>query len=409
MSLDATCIALLRANDRGRHTIPSPHLYPHQWNWDSAFAALGWAWFDPGRALSELERLLEAQWPDGNVPHIRFAEGPEAYAPGPDFWGTEDLAPPRSSITQPPIAAIAALKVLERGGDPDRVRALLPALDRWHGWLLGARDPAGHGAVALVHPWESGMDNAPRWDEALMRWEPGEVSFTRVDTERADPDERPHDSEYRRYAHLVDVVRRCGFDQVLACERSPFLVEDVAITGMLGWAEECLAELGERLGVATAAAERLGRLEAGLEHLWTDEGFRDFDLRAGAHVAVRGAWELVPLVAPLSPERAAAVVARLGIYDAPCPLPTVPLGDPCYEARRYWRGPMWVSVNWLVVRGLQRHGYGGEARALAAATLEAVEAGGPREHYRSDTGAPGGAKDFTWSAALALDLLRDPV
>ena len=40
---------VLRANDAGRWTKPSPAQYPHQWNWDSGFASLGWAAFDPRR------------------------------------------------------------------------------------------------------------------------------------------------------------------------------------------------------------------------------------------------------------------------------------------------------------------------------------------------------------------------
>ena len=33
--------AILARNDRGRYTIPTSGLYPYQWNWDSAFAAVG--------------------------------------------------------------------------------------------------------------------------------------------------------------------------------------------------------------------------------------------------------------------------------------------------------------------------------------------------------------------------------
>ena len=33
----------LRANDRGGYTVPNPRIYPFQWNWDSAFVAIGYA------------------------------------------------------------------------------------------------------------------------------------------------------------------------------------------------------------------------------------------------------------------------------------------------------------------------------------------------------------------------------
>lgn len=52
---------VLNGNWLGRSTKPSPHLYPHQWNWDSGFIAIGYARYDQARAQSELSTLFEAQ------------------------------------------------------------------------------------------------------------------------------------------------------------------------------------------------------------------------------------------------------------------------------------------------------------------------------------------------------------
>ena len=59
---------VLHGKDAGGWTRASPLLYPHQWSWDSAFIAIGWAHLDVGRALFELEQLFAAQWPSGLVP-----------------------------------------------------------------------------------------------------------------------------------------------------------------------------------------------------------------------------------------------------------------------------------------------------------------------------------------------------
>ncbi len=90
--LREAAIDVLRRNDRGGTTIPSATLYPHQWNWDSAFATMGWAHIDPGRGLTELERLVAGAWPDGMVPHIIFNTEATGYEPGPRWWGTEGRA-----------------------------------------------------------------------------------------------------------------------------------------------------------------------------------------------------------------------------------------------------------------------------------------------------------------------------
>src|SRR3954447_6784790 len=72
MELRRAAAATLRANDLGRYTVPSRATYPHQWNWDSALAALGWAELDPSRAWTELETLVGARDAGGMIAHIAF-------------------------------------------------------------------------------------------------------------------------------------------------------------------------------------------------------------------------------------------------------------------------------------------------------------------------------------------------
>ena len=86
-SMRSVAESILRENDRGLYTIPSARLYPHQWAWDSAFAAVGWAHLDLERACVELETLLGGQWEDGRVPHILFHQDTPDYFPGPGAWG----------------------------------------------------------------------------------------------------------------------------------------------------------------------------------------------------------------------------------------------------------------------------------------------------------------------------------
>ena len=160
--------AILAANDRGGYTIPTTNLYPFQWNWDSAFVAMGFATYDLDRALTELERLVDGQWADGMIPHIVFHAPSDTYFPGPEVWGTHH-APPTSGITQPPVLAIALAQIARRGADSARVAKLYLAALANHRWWWKARDPDARGIVALLHPWESGRDNAPSWEVPLSR------------------------------------------------------------------------------------------------------------------------------------------------------------------------------------------------------------------------------------------------
>lgn len=98
---------VLRANWMGAYTKPSPSLYPHQWNWDSGFIAIGYAHYDQKKARQELISLFARQWPNGMVPHIVFNPNVLGhYFPEPDFWQVPD-GTPTSGITMPPLHAIA--------------------------------------------------------------------------------------------------------------------------------------------------------------------------------------------------------------------------------------------------------------------------------------------------------------
>jgi len=101
-ALNEQAIEILRTNDRGGYTIPTARLYPYQWNWDSAFVALGFMTFDRERAWRELEFLLEGQWRNGMVPSILFRHEDPDYFPGPASWQThEDEPMPSTGLSQP--------------------------------------------------------------------------------------------------------------------------------------------------------------------------------------------------------------------------------------------------------------------------------------------------------------------
>ena len=106
---------------------------------------------------------------------------PGNYLLGPEHWASASLSKsasgtprPTSALCQPPVHAIAALRIFEaaRGtADEDDARSFLSDnFDRllaWHRYLATARDPEGSGLVTIYHPWQSGTDNSPRWDAAL--------------------------------------------------------------------------------------------------------------------------------------------------------------------------------------------------------------------------------------------------
>ena len=163
-------LAVLTGNRHGSYTVPAVGLYPYQWCWDTGPIVLGWAsvgeW---DQAWGELDKLFSAQWPSGIVPHIVFWEQSDDYFPGPEVWST-DRQPPTTGLTQPPLPVSAAARLFTADPDRDRAREqiglLWPRLVAWLAWIERART-GPHLAAVVVHPWESGMDNSPAWDEPL--------------------------------------------------------------------------------------------------------------------------------------------------------------------------------------------------------------------------------------------------
>jgi hypothetical protein len=90
-------------------------------------------------------------------------------------------------------------------------------------------------------------------------------------------------------------------------------------------------------------------------------------------------------------------------------VPSYDLTGPSFDAQRYWRGPAWFNTAWLVHRGLRTHGLREDAEFLRQGFL--AQAGSSRfaEYVDPTTGEGRGTLQFSWTAALALDLLcADP-
>jgi glycogen debranching enzyme len=409
--------AVLAANDMGSFVRPGRELYPFQWNWDSAFVALGLAQVDPERGRAEVRSLLTGQWSDGMVPHIVFHVPARGYSPGPELWNSAacEHAPgvPTSGLTQPPVLANAVRVLHEASPNRSFLEEVVPAIELWHQWLHRERGTDA-GLVAIVHPWEA-ADNSPRFDRALARLEVnGELEIERTDRRAIDASERPTDSDYVRYLYLLRRLQAQGYRPATLAD-TPFVFVDLTFNSILAAAETDLAwlwgELGEDGNRASAAAARL--IEA-LASRWDDSRAAYVEDDGDGTAADETVDSLFPLYAGV-PEREQArrlfdealwSPTRFGpAPEAPWPVTSASKSSPAFDPRRYWRGPVWVNVNWFFVQGLERSGLQAEADELRRMTLELVSRSGFFEYYDPRSGQPLGVSDFSWSAALTLDLL----
>lgn len=424
--LKAQAISVLRTNDIGAATKPAPDLYPHQWNWDSAFIAIGLSHIDSHRAQVELRSLLSGQWKNGMIPHIIFNPEAAAYYPGPAFWdiGLSEYAPGTaltSGITQPTVLAQAAYQIHINSQDKQNTLEFLGSiyeqLAKSFQFLRMNRIVDDTGLVCIVHPWESGLDNAPIWDQSLERIPLGsDTDIPRTDVTLIPDQERPTGADYSRYMFLVSLFKNNAYSQDRLLQKCPFLIQPVMFNALLNRDLEAMIAIGEILGRDDRQiVDWYQQLNSNFDDRLLDSStglYHDYDCRTGTPVKRDTFSGFTPIITGIpSSETIKKLVDCITSKEAYWPLrgfpvPSVSMSSDDFDPVKYWRGPVWINVNWLIIQGLIRHGYMDEATRLVGKTVELVQANGFFEYFHPISGKGHGADNFSWTASLIIDLIE---
>jgi len=423
--------SILENNWMDGYTRPSALLYPHQWSLDAGFIAIGYATFDQQKAQTELRSLFRGQWKNGMIPHIVYAQNPsDAYFPDAEFWNTtiSEEAPSgvqTSGITQPPVHAIAALTIYKRAIDPTSafgfLKDMYPKLLASHKFFYTVRDPLGEGLAYIRHPWASGLDNSPTWDEPLQRIELGDTpQFDRKDLKSGVPrEQRPQDWDYNRYIYLVELFKERDYDEAELFKTCPFLLQDPLVNSILVRANQDLAQIAEVLGEDQTQIKGWEKKtkKAINKKLWhKGHGFYDaYDLRAEEMIEVDTASGFIPLYGGIPSQAQARKLYKYmdsssfcSMHEKKCfSIPNYNREGEHFDPENYWRGPIWINMNWMLMQGLRRYGYVDKAESVKTDIIELVRRYGFHEYYDPIKGRGYGSTDFSWTAALFLDTVFD--
>ncbi|MCA9324184.1 glycoside hydrolase [Candidatus Saccharibacteria bacterium] len=429
----AGCKSVLDKNQKGDYTVPAEGLYPHQWLWDSCFISIGLAEYDIERAKTELRSLLRGQWSNGMLPNMIFANG-DAHKRDRNIWQSwrnphspDDLT--TSGITQPPMLAEAVVRIGKKLDKVERrswYQDMYPALVAYHTWLYTERDPHDEGLVLLIHPWESGLDNSPPWIDQLhvhskptwvrgiekLKLDKTAVLFRR-DTQHVPPGQRVSNIDALLYFNIIRRLKRKNWDIERILARSHFTFQDLTFNCIFIRANQHLKSIAKTIGhhLPEDLEENMKRSEDALDNLW--DGFykqyysRTFITRKLVKEPSLAA--LMPLYSgAIDQERAEELVKLLkspSKFGAKYPVPSVPMDSSWYKEFGYWQGPTWINTNWLITDGLRRYGFDKEAEKIENSSIELVTKNGPHEYFSAKNGKPAGARNFSWSASLIIEML----
>ena len=377
----------------GKHiyTVPSPSSYPFQWFWDSCFHAIILRHFDTATAKQELLSLASKQFKNGMIPHMIYWEDPDKFSFPLIPWGTHRT----SSIVQPPMLAYAVWAIYQKDKDTKFLQKMLPVIKNLHGYFLKIRDPNNHHLVGLVHPDESGEDNSPRFDGVLQLGSKQTI-----------------DANYHRRLILINDYRVQQFQIKKHMERFHW-VRDVPINAILttNLLHESLiaGELNE-LEHASKARQQSEEVAAAMrKYMLKDSVMMSTRGHNYHHIKIKTWAMFAPLFANiLTPEEAQHLIRHHMLnkneFNTPYSLPTVAVNEPAFDPNGFWRGPVWMSTNWFIYKGLRNYGFEKQAAKVLDDSLTLLNKHGLREQYNPLSGEPMGAKNFTWGG-LVLDML----
>lgn len=345
---------------------PNVARYRWQWLWDSCFNAIIFGALGDERGVTELSSLMALQNEEGFVPHMGYQAHPETALP---LWGRSGA----SSVTQPPMYGHAAVELDRMGFSVDAL--IEPVIA---GLLFFATHRRGtNGLVRIVHPWESGADNTPRWD----RFCPGGF-----------------DKE-RWLEHKKDLVRSVECTAAGSSIKNPaFDVYPAQFNALVAFNAKVVAV---HFGVPELARFAEEITEA-LDQTWRDdlETWVDVD-ESGQPLGTEPTIDaLLGVLVDHTPERVAAVSSQLwsdAAFGAPFGPCSVSRSSARFDSTGYWRGPGWPHLNYLHWVAMDQLGRRDDADRLASQLLAASVASSFGEYVEPFTGEPLGAQPQTWA------------
>ena len=408
---------ILIGNRKRGYTLPTNNkLYPAQWNWDSAFIALGYSYFNLNFALKEIKTLLDGQWKDGMIPHILFHNTNTNYYPNHTAWNCGNKI--RSSgITQPPVLASILKEIIDKNKitkiQKKEIKKFVIKIKKSHEWFIKNRDPKKTGLVSILHPWESGYDNSSLWDEPMSKVKiEKNIQYKRADNKVINPEHRPLNIDYDRYVTIKNDLRKKKYDPKKIFKTSLFNVVDIGFNSIFLKSNKDLIILLKKFNLDSSTIINYVKITEKNILKYFDkkkQTFFCFDLRNKKKIFIPSITNYLILYADIKNSKINDILIKnLKKHNLKEKyfFSSIKPNHKSFEEKRYWRGPVWINCNWFIHKGLMNKDEK-YSNKIKERTIRLVEKKGFHEYYSCKNGKPMGANNFSWSAALYLDLINN--
>lgn len=334
------------------------------WAWDSWRFSAALAKFDPELAKNNIRAMFDYQQPDGMIIDCIYTDPTENNA--------------RDS--KPPLVSWAVDEIFTHTGDTAFVSEMYPQLMAYYKWWYQKRDHNQNGMCEYgatdgtleAAAWESGMDNAIRFDNAKM-------------------------------------LKNEGADDAWSMDQ-----ESVDLNAYLALECKLLKKFAGILGVTFDGPDYSSQVA---DYFFDKEKgfFFDRRLKDGSFIQEPGCEAYTPLWTEVATaEQVKAMMPLLtdtAKFSTYIPFPTVAADNPKYNPRGYWRGPIWLDQTYFAIRGLRNYGYNKMADEYTMQVfdrLKGLKEGAPiHENYGTHTGELLKAPHFSWSSSHLLMLYDD--
>lgn len=334
------------------------------WAWDTWRFSAALAKFDPELAKDNIRAMFDYQQPDGMIIDCIYT----------------DPAENNARDSKPPLVSWAVDEIFTHTNDTAFISEMYPQLMAYYKWWYNKRDHNRNGMCEYgstdgtleAAAWESGMDNAIRFDDAKMLKNNGAEDAWSMDQESVDLN-----------AYLA-----------LECK--------------------LLKKFASILGVTFGGPDYSSQVA---DYFFDKEKgfFFDRRLKDGSFIQEPGCEAYTPLWTEVA--TADQVKAMLPLltdtakFSTYIPFPTVAADNPKYNPRGYWRGPIWLDQTYFAIRGLRNYGYNKMADEYTLQVfdrLQGLKEGAPiHENYGTHTGELLKAPHFSWSSSHLLMLYDD--